>query len=382
MQWTRVGVALAASAVLLPVGLNAWGTWADARALSARAQRLEAVGRAALERGDPEVAERAFAQATVAVGQQPSLRNALLDARIALILREPADVDLRGALRLQVELEDALSSARATDARTRLALGRVLMFRGQLEAATREFETVAKVAAAPALAHLFLGDAFLKQGKHDLAAPALSRVLELEPTNGLAMLALGQVRLAQKRYDEAADLLGKATLSLTRNPALQFSLGRAQFHREKYAEARDALEAALSLDAGLVSAHAYLGRAYAKLNQADAAVGALKMAWEKTGDVEAYADLGRILLQVGRLEEGAQVARTLTSLRPKDPEPYMALSVVAETAGDFAAAEALVAQAEKRVEGLEDKGKWPEAVASRRGSIAQSRSAGGKTKTR
>jgi tetratricopeptide (TPR) repeat protein len=382
MQWTRIGVALAASAVLLPVGLNAWGTFTEGRAIAARALRLEAVGRAALERGDPEVAERAFAQAVGNLGERPSLRDALLDARIALILREPANVDLRGALRLQVELEDALAGARVSDARTRLALGRVLLFRGQLEAATREFETVAKIAAAPALAHLFLGDAYLKQAKYDLAAPSLSRTLELEPTNALAMLALGQVRLAQKRYDEAADLLGKAALTLTRNAPLQFSLGRAQFHREKYTEARDALEAALAQDASFVTAHAYLGRAYAKLNQADAAVGALKMAWDKAGDVEAYADLGRVLLQLGRLEEGAQVARTLASLRPKDPEPYMALSLVAETAGDFASAEALVAQAEKRIEGLEEKAQWPEAVASRRASIAKSRGAAGTRKPR
>jgi hypothetical protein len=79
------------------------------------------------------------------------------------------------------------------------------------------------------------------------------------------------------------------------------------------------------------------------------------------------------------VEEAVPVFRHLDQLDPKNPEPSIALAMVAESSGNLEAAAALLAAAEKRVSALEDKAEWPRAIAARRQALS-ARSAEGPKK--
>ncbi len=268
----------------------------------------------------------------------------------------------------------ARAGARNGDARYTLALGRVLQLREQAEPARALFQKVAERSPDNAQAQLFLGDAWLKAGKHEDAALALERATSLDPGKRRSALRPGQTRLSQGKFEDAEKLLAEAAQMLGRNPVLLRSLGKAQLRLKRFAEAVTTLEKALSLDRGLDAVHALLGEAYANAGKVEAAIGALRVAWEKSQDIEAYRNLGRVLLQVGRHAEAVQVFKTLQALDPQDPEPLVALSMAAQAAGDLESATLALRRADDLVTKSGDPAvvsQWKKVVEQRRAGLAQ-----------
>lgn len=379
--WFLYVVGGATLAATVPLAVNQWTAWGERRGQQAEALRYAQLGADAVTAGDWVLAERAFGWAQ-SLSASPETAARLLRARAEQLLNDPLVLDADTAARLHAELALALKSASGPDATTlSLALGRVLTVRGQAAKALELYREQVKRDDASALAHLFLGDALLKQGKLDDAAPEVSRALDLKPELPLGLFVLGQVRLGQKRFEEAADLLDRASKAMSKNAQVFASLGQARFELKQHDAARVAFETALGLDAKLGGVHANLGRAYARLGQGDAAVGALRLAWERGADVGAYLDLGRLLLQLSRVEEAVPVFRHLDQLDPKNPEPSIALAMIAESSGDLDAAAALLTAAEKRVAALDDKAEWPRAIAARRQALA-ARATGGRPQKR
>jgi len=377
--WFLYIVGGATLAATVPLAINQWTAWSERRDQQAEAQRYLQLGSDAVAAGDWVLAERTFGWAQ-GLSASPEAAARLLRARAEQVLTDPLVLDADAATRLHAELALALKSARGAEATTlTLALGRVLTVRGQGAKALELYRDQVKQDDTSALAHLFLGDALLKSGKLDEAAPEASRALDLKPDLPLGLFVLGQIRLGQKRFDEAADLLNRAAQAMPRSAQAFASLGQARFELKQHDAARVAFETALGLDGKLGGVHANLGRCYARLGQGDAAVGALRLAWERGADVGAYLDLGRLLLQLSRVEEAVPVFRHLDQLDPKNPEPSIALAMVAESSGNLEAAAALLAAAEKRVSALEDKGEWPRAIAARRQALS-ARSAEGPKK--
>jgi len=361
------GVVFAAA---VPLAVNQWTAWRERRDQRAEAQRFLQLGAEAVSAGDWVLAERTFGWAQ-GLSASPETAARLLRARAEQILFDPLVLDADTATRLHADLALALKGASGAEATTlTLALGRVLTVRGQSAKALELYREQVKRDDGSALAHLYLGDALLKLGKMDEAAPEASRALDLKPDLPQGLFVLGQVRLAQKRFDEAADLLDRAAKAMPKGAQVYASLGQVRFELKQHDAARVAFETALGLDAQIKGVHANLGRAYARLGQGDAAVGALRLAWERSADVGAYLDLGRLLLQLSRLEEAIPVFRHLDQLDPKNPEPSIALALVAESSGDFEAAAALLSAADKRVAALEDKAEWPRAIAARRQALS------------
>lgn len=363
----------------LPFALNEWSRLTQRHADDARAADFAAAGEAARQAGDLDLAVSAFSEAVAASPSQAGLRGRWLDAQVEQLLAGSAQLTPRGARRLGAELAVALAGPKSGDANYSLAAGRILQLRDQGEQARALFQKVVEKNPEHARAQLFLGDAWLKAGKYEEAALALERAASLDPKNAEARFALGQTRLFQDKFEEAEKLLAEAASSLGRNPILLRSLGKAQLRLKKFAEAVITLEKALSLDRGLDGVHALLGEAYANTGKVEAAIGALRVAWEKQQDVGAYRNLGRVLLQVGRHAEAVQVFKTLQALDPQDPEPLIAMSMAAQAAGDLDASAGALRRAEELVQRAEDPNvlsEWKKVLEQRQAGLAQARAQG------
>lgn len=371
-------VAALLAAVGVPLAFNEWSRFGHRRADATRAAHFAAAADAARATGDLELAATALSEATVAAPGEVAYAERLLDVHVEQLLAGTARLTPRTTRRLAAELAVASSGPKAGDLRYLLAGGRLAQARDRGDEARAVFERAVSQAPDNPKAHLFLGDAWLKAGKYEEAAVALERAMALDPKSAEARFALGQTRLAQDRFDVAEPLLVEAARTLTRNAVLLRSLGKAQVRQRKFAEATVSLERALTIDRTLDGVHALLGEAYANTGKPEAAIGALRIAWEQSQDVAAYRNLGRVLLQVGRHAEAVQVFQTLQALDSTDPEPLIALSMAAQAAGDLR----MAAEALRGAEALIDKAENPAAVAEwkkvaeqRRASLTQATAA-------
>lgn len=381
---TRTAALLAVLAAAgLPFALNEWNHLLQRRGAEARAMALAGTAEAARQAGDLDLAASSFTEAVAAAPDHGLYRERLLDTQVEQLLGGSAQLTPRGARRLAAELATSLAGGHAGDPRYTLAMGRIHQLREAPEKARALFQQVAEKSPDNAMAQLFLGDAWLKAGKYEEAAVALERATALDPKNAEARFALGQTRLMQDKFEEAEKLLAEAAVTLNRNPLLLRGLGKAQLRLKKFADAVTSLERALTLDRGLEGVHALLGEAYANAGKVEAAIGALRVAWEKSQDINAYRNLGRVLLQVGRHGEAVQVFKTLQALDPQDPEPLIALSMAAQAAGDLASAGLALQRAEELVGKSEDPNviaQWKKVVEQRRSGLSQAAASGGAAK--
>lgn len=367
-QLAKVTQFLAAALVVaagIPLAANQWSQFCARRADRGRAAEFATVGRAALDKGDAAVAAQAYASAVDADPEDTSLRASLMGARVQQVLDEPRALSLRAALRLQVELQSALAREATPDTRESLAMGRILQYRNEQDAAREQFKAVADRDPKSALAALFYGDALLKASRLEEAATVLARSLDLDPKSGLAHFALGQVRLLQQQPDGAFEHLTEAVKALPLNPQVHLALGRSQAQLKKWPEAQASLERALAIDPNLGGTHGLLGEAYASNGKVDAALGALKIAYEKEGDLVAFRNMGRIYLQVNRHQDAMQVFQALNRLNPDDPEPLLAIATSAATLGDANVATAALKRCIEVSQKSPDFAQWGQAAQER-----------------
>lgn len=196
-----------------------------------------------------------------------------------------------------------------------------------------------------------LGTALLAQSRDRDALAALERAAQLAPRDvdtltklGAALLRLGLSREAEVAYRRALAVHAQSA------PA-QLGLAQALLKLYRYADAADVARSALSGSPG--SAHLLLGEALLGLNQNDATLASYQEAmrlcpgdvhaYQKLGAllydrqdqvgmeslarqmlidapeyVQAWSDLGGVLMAGGRLAEAAQAFRRALQLRPDD----------------------------------------------------------------
>ena len=333
LRWIQTACLVVVAVAAVPVASNHFAQKSDRAHNQAEGAQMAALGRAALEAKDPQLAVEAFTQATQADAKNAVWREALLTATVAMVVDNAGVINNGNALRLQAELARALTDGRGDAARTLLAFGRVLQFRGKGEQARDRFAEAVKKDPKLAVAQLYYGDALFKEGKLDEAAAALAASVALEDTP-LSQFALGQVRMGQKRWDDAVPHLQKAAKTL-RNGRVLLALGTAQWHRKKWKDAATYLEKALALDPKLVKAHGMLGDAWTEQKRPVMAMGAYRLAFERAGDRESYAKLGRAQAQLGLTREALRTWGELRTLDPSQPEPHCQIASGAEAMQDY-----------------------------------------------
>lgn len=334
----QVLAALAVVAAAVPLTLNQWDHRTARSEVKLRAASHASLAQQAVAAQDPGLAAQAWSEAVALDPGNPTYRDGLTRAHVDAILNDAA-VIAPDPLRLHAELADAVTRTQSPDARLLTAFGRVLQFRGQGEQARARFAQAVQADPNLADAHLYLGDAALKDNKLDEASVALGRALELDPKLVLARFALGQVRAQQKRPDEAIKLLREAADAIP-NGKVWLALGKVLIEKENWAEAETALERALALDKSLVVAHGLLAEAYLKTQRMEAATGALRLAYERAGDITAYRKLGRLLARTNRPEQSMTVFTEIRSLFPNDVEAHCQIGAGAMGVGQLDVAKA------------------------------------------
>ena len=328
LRWIQTACLVVVAVAAVPVASNHFAQKAHRRHNHDEGAQMAALGRAAMEAGDAQLAAEAFGQATAAAAKNDTWRTDLLRATVDMVVSDAGVINNGNALRLQAELARALTDGRGDEARTLLAFGRVLQFRGKRDEARDRFKEAVAKDQKLATAQLFLGDAYLKAEKFDEAATALAQAISLKDTP-IAQFALGQVRIAQKRWDDAVPHLQKAAKAL-RNGRVFLALGKAQWKRKKWKEAAEHLERALALDPKLSSAQAMLGDAYAEQQRPLLAMGAYRLAYERANDIEAYRKLGRAEAQLQMWNRAVRTWSDIRALMPNDPEPHCQLATASE----------------------------------------------------
>ncbi len=336
LRWIQTACLVVVAVAAVPLASNHFAQQSDRRHNQAEGAQMAALGRAAMEAKDPQLAVEAFSQAVAADAKNKVWREAQLVATVDMTIDDAGVITNGNALRLQSIIARALTEGQGDEARNLVAFARVLQFRNQQpQALDRLKEAVAKDPKL-AVAGLLLGDAYLKAGKLDQAASSLAASIAIEDAP-LAQFALGQVRIQQKRWDDAVPHLQKAAKAL-RNGNVSFALGKAQWQRKKWKEAAEHLERALALDRKLVAAHAMLGDCWAEQQRPLLAMGAFQLAYQRAGNVEAYTKLARAQSQMKMWKEAIGTWTELRALLPNDPEPHCQLATAAEGIQDYSIA--------------------------------------------
>lgn len=169
-----------------------------------------------------------------------------------------------------------------------------------------------------AFAHKSLGDAARLRGDLPEAEAAYRRSLALRPLPE-AYANLGSTLAAAGRYEEA---FGYYRTAVALNPRYAFawtSYGVALDEAGRPQEALEAHRRALGVDPNLMEAHVNLGSLLDDLGRHDEAIAEYHQALAIMPSVEAYNDLGVVLLKLGKPREAADQLRLGIALRAGVP---------------------------------------------------------------
>ena len=178
----------------------------------------ELAGRLAMMLGDYEVAAEHYQWAW---DQDPSNRDYHESMTIAMVYAGESDQAIE-ALKLVAGRYDG-----ETPSWVHAMLGDTYLTAGDLEKATREYETLCEQAPNAAESWLSLGKAHAMQEQYAAAADACTRAIRLDSSSPEAKTLLGYVLLKGGHTAEAVDLLALTATAHPSDATLQCVLGRA-----------------------------------------------------------------------------------------------------------------------------------------------------------
>lgn len=325
------------------------GSWLPARVAWARfllrrnaPDRALAALQPALAGGDAEVVDLQ-ARALAATGRVLDALNAL-DAAAArgasprLTFARGWVLEL-GGKRAEAEKLYAEAARDPNYWEPHLALGRLELRDGQLEAASKEIRLAVEKAPAEPDAQAGLGELRFARGDLAGAAEAWRKALALDPFHASSRLGLGRVAMARGDAAAAAAELEQATTDDPRLAEAWMMLGTLRWRGGDLPGAAKALEAAAGADPRNAVARTRLGAVQLEQGQVDAAVASLTAA----SNVEvALAEnrywLGRALLAKGDAEQAGEELARAVQLDPSSAPSRLWLGAALERAGKLAEA--------------------------------------------
>ena len=357
-RWIQAVVAIVCVAAVVVIAavlpmLSGEGKARRRAAEQAKAARVfVAVAEDARKAGDLDMAGQAFAQALEKDPGNPDYEKALAEIHAEQILERPGLIGAGNALRLQLEISAQLVDGQPS-ARMLVAYGKVLMFRGKDTAARDRLRDAVKAEPDLAAAHLFLGEALLRAEEPAQAQQSLERALTLKPGMPLAHWALGKAFAAREKWEEAAEHLDKATKKLP-DAAVWLDLGKVQTKREKWKEAEAALSQVVGLAPTLVAAWGLYAKALQMNQKLAPAIGFYTRYYEKTGDWEAYNELGLIYLRVKQYDKAVSIFRDLRRAWQENADVECRLGWAYESMKQHPPALAAFQRCAKKAEGREE----------------------------
>jgi protein O-GlcNAc transferase len=163
-----------------------------------------------------------------------------------------------------------------------------------------------------------LGELLGRGGRFGEAEAAFSQALRLNPRLPAAMLGRGAMLLKLYRFADA-EAAARSALLLGDFPEAHTVLGDAQLGLQHVDAAIDSYQRALALRPGDVEIYKKLGTLLFDARTESALLALIQqMTRDAPNYVEAYSDLGAVLLRSGRLPEAVSAFRHAVRLRPED----------------------------------------------------------------
>lgn len=184
----------------------------------------------------------------------------------------------------------------------------------------------AYVAAEPNSAdgRYLLGYILLRRGEPRESLAEYAEGGKFRAPSALDLAAMGGDAFLLEDYAAAEKWFSESVAKDAGNADVWYQLGRAQYNEKHFADAVKSLEASVKLDAANAKAHDYLGLSYEHLGKTDEALAAYRKAVE-SGAGEAYLDLGTLLVESGRYEEGLPPLLRAVEVAPQNAEAHREL---------------------------------------------------------
>jgi predicted TPR repeat methyltransferase len=316
------------------------------------ADLLQLLGLIALRTSRPEAALELLGAAARRAPRDPTLRNHLALACIALkrtaqardYLRESVSLDwqqaethndLADCLKELGDLEAAEASYRDALAiaprylPARCNLGQILMLRRQYAQARDCFEAAVAIEPQMAAAWVLLGRALVILGKFDEAIASYRRAIALEPALAAAHLSLGNA-LRIRGQPQAAEASYRRAIELSPTEEGMYQmLAVLQLNAGRYEEAEQTLQAALAVRSGSRNAQRMLAIALACRGDRQAAIDTGRKA---CADAESEASIcwriARDLCFFGKVPESVPFLQRIEEVDPGDASAASALAAL------------------------------------------------------
>lgn len=283
---------------------------------------------AQLQAGDLHAAEASYR----AILERAPDHAEALDRLIAIELK-------LGRRHRAVKLLEKAVALRPRDPAVLLELARLRDGFGDHDTAMRHFAKAIELDPTYADAYGQLAASFYERRRFRDAEATARRALTVKPDLPRVRFTLARALTAQGRLVEAVPLLREVVEA---EPGLALAHLHLASSLEDPAEAVPSFRRALELNPGLTPIHRMLGEALRRTGDDPAAIPHLREAVARVpDDVEAWAELGGVLVATDR----AEAARCLERALALDPQHLAALVRRLELLqwdGDFAAAEAMV----------------------------------------
>ena len=186
------------------------------------------------------------------------------------------------------------------------------------------------------LVHYVLGVAYHGTNQPQAAINALNEALRLQPTLLPAHMILAEIYSTQNKYDDAIRELLAASKLQDDDPEIFLKLGRENLNAGYWKNAVEYLNRSLALKP-MVETYTDLGRAYAKLNDNEAALHAYSEALKLNSESAlAYYNVGVGLREVGKHAEAAAAFKRAIELKNDFREAVFNLALEYEDLGEQA----------------------------------------------
>lgn len=197
--------------------------------------------------------------------------------------------------------------------RVRYKMARLLLEKGVVEEAKREFEEILKASPRHALALEGLGRASYLLQNLGQAEQQFRRALEQDPRLWPARNFLGVIYNRQGRHDAALKEY-QAALAQQKNSVLLNNLGLTYLLQGQHENAVQVLMEALNLEPGAPRIANNLGLAFCQLEKYPEALEAFKRAGD---EASAYHNLGRVYMIKGKAREAVAAFEKALEIKPE-----------------------------------------------------------------
>lgn len=166
---------------------------------------------------------------------------------LAIILPDKLESKWRKAFDRALTEYEQTALYSADFAQSRLNLGVLYSYKGDLQAAVEHFEKSAVIDRDFYMARTNLAVLYSREGKNDLAEEQLREALKSNPDLADVRYSLGLLLSEKKQYEESVKHLQKAAVGMVNNSRAYYNLGQLLDFLRRYKEAEIALKKTVEL---------------------------------------------------------------------------------------------------------------------------------------